>query len=352
MTTHRIIRRKLRVRLVRRSLLLLVSMAVLLGACSTSSNAAKGNLTSNPTALGQSQLVHVSLAYDGNAEVLFGGLFDPSSKTASVSSQTWTNSTSKGAWNLVKYTQRHPWQGTLVYPNAGAYDESIRRLVAVSTVTARFTTWTFHDNVWEPYPSGTLRASTQYFHPIDVVYANSVGSDVLVACTIRSATNITMTMWKLATDGWTPIPSSGKIPSCSDNLSMTYDNSGKAIVAYYLGRSWEWENGVWKTISTSNPIPIMASITSNTLAYDPLTRQDILFGMNLRASVPTAQTWVLRRNSWVNLHPRNSPPPSFNSAIAFDPSINKVVLMGGITLRGSGVGQWDWNGSNWMQVLR
>ena len=350
MTGSRITLIKLRARRTQRFILSLVTTAVLLGACSTISNVSRVNLTSNPTALGHSQLVHASLAYDGKAEVLFGGLFEGRSKTTSVLSGTWIASNPNGIWNTVRYTQKNRWKGTLVYPNAGAYDESIKRLVAVSNVNGRFTTWTFHNNVWEPYPSGSLRTATLHFHPIGVVYANSVGSDVMVACTIASVENMTMTMWKLTSAGWTPIPTSGNMPSCSDNLSVTYDNSRNAIVAYYFGRYWQWEKGVWRAISTSKPAPVMATITSVAFAYDPLTQQDILFGSNLRHSVPTAQTWALYRNSWVELHPTNSPPPSFNSAIAFDPSINKVVLMGGITFRGGSVGQWDWNGSNWIRV--
>jgi hypothetical protein len=93
------------------------------------------------------------------------------------------------------------------------------------------------------------------------------------------------------------------------------------------------------------------------MTYDSATQTMVLFGGLGQVSANSIgqlnDTWVWSGVTWVEQHPRNSPPSRSNAVMAEYGATGTVVLFGG-----EGVGRasrplgdtWIWDGSNWNQV--
>ena len=99
---------------------------------------------------------------------------------------------------------------------------------------------------------------------------------------------------------------------------------------------------------TVNWIPIgsPAARACTSMAYDPATGTDVLFGGLGESHNDLGDTWIWR-GGWFPTAPATSPSPRVGSGMAFDGT--NIVLFGG----GNGSGQlgdtWTWNGINWTQ---
>jgi hypothetical protein len=93
------------------------------------------------------------------------------------------------------------------------------------------------------------------------------------------------------------------------------------------------------------------------MAYDPATGQTVLFGGITCDSNVTflADTWIWDGTNWNQVTPANSPPAHAFSAMAFDPSTQRLTLFGGVDANAANVqsatnDSWEWDGSNWQQL--
>lgn len=85
------------------------------------------------------------------------------------------------------------------------------------------------------------------------------------------------------------------------------------------------------------------------LALDPRSGQDILFG-GCSAFACTRDTWAWSAQGWRRLRPRTAPPALGYAGIATGPSGRGLVLFGGAGALGAGPSQgatWLWNGRDW-----
>src|SRR5438477_4526637 len=76
-------------------------------------------------------------------------------------------------------------------------------------------------------------------------------------------------------------------------------------------------------VSASTTIPRLASAS---IAYDPGSRQLLLFGITEGDLKPTTWTWDGR--SWTQQHPRSSPAEP-NGSLAYDWVTSSIILFGG-----------------------
>jgi hypothetical protein len=87
------------------------------------------------------------------------------------------------------------------------------------------------------------------------------------------------------------------------------------------------------------------------MAYDPTTRQLVLFG-GVVSSVPSevsAATWIWSGSSWKTQTPATSPPARAAASLAFAPSANELVLFGGYAASSRAFADtWMWAGSTWV----
>jgi hypothetical protein len=91
------------------------------------------------------------------------------------------------------------------------------------------------------------------------------------------------------------------------------------------------------------------------MAYDNASHQLILFGgclLTQSACVALRDTWVWSGSTWIQLSPKKSPPARDDAAMAYDPSIKKLVLFGGTGDSGGSYlnDTWEWNGATWREV--
>jgi hypothetical protein len=71
------------------------------------------------------------------------------------------------------------------------------------------------------------------------------------------------------------------------------------------------------------------------MAWDPANQEVILFGgatfLGINGNLNISnRTWAFVNGSWTQLHPANSPPPTFQAGFAYDAGAGALVLFGGL----------------------
>lgn len=101
----------------------------------------------------------------------------------------------------------------------------------------------------------------------------------------------------------------------------------------------------WTQI-TGGPTP--SARYGNSLTYDPVRNEVLLFGGRLPNTVLNNETWVFRNNGWTQLTPLHAPAPRFLHSVVFDTARGVAVLFGG-GLSATTSDTWEWNGIDWVQ---
>ncbi|MBN9620385.1 MAG: hypothetical protein J0H43_11740, partial [Actinobacteria bacterium] len=89
------------------------------------------------------------------------------------------------------------------------------------------------------------------------------------------------------------------------------------------------------------------------MAYDPVHGQMVLFGGE-NAGTFLNQTWTWSGGTWTQQSPATVPAARHGAAMAWDPALNEIVMVGGI--KGSNAAPvfindvWAWTGSTWSSV--
>src|ERR1700674_4744482 len=104
--------------------------------------------------------------------------------------------------------------------------------------------------------------------------------------------------------------------------------------------------------SCTTPAPSHRAAAS--VVYDTTAKVTVLFGGLGQAPNTLNETWLFDGACWQQAHPSVSPAPRFDAAMAYDPLINKTLLVGGRT---QNAGQpdypedaWTWDGTVWTQL--
>jgi hypothetical protein len=81
------------------------------------------------------------------------------------------------------------------------------------------------------------------------------------------------------------------------------------------------------------------------MAYDPGRGRVLLFGGTDRL-LTHSDTWEWDGTNWNQLLPATSPPARFGSALAYDSSRGRIVMTGDFAGRPE---TWEWTGTDWLQ---
>lgn len=148
-------------------------------------------------------------------------------------------------------------------------------------------------------------------------------------------------------------------PGARSNASMAYDPATKQLVLYggfgpglsLLQDTWVWNGITWKHVLTANSPPARHDAS---LGYDPISKQLILFGGStvFDGTAMAADTWAWTGTTWTQLQPTTTPPARCDAAMAWDSTTNQLILFGG-TADGLGTPMddtWAWNGIDWAQL--
>ena len=119
-----------------------------------------------------------------------------------------------------------------------------------------------------------------------------------------------------------------------------------------LGDTWIWDGRRW-----SKSISELPGRHHSSLAYDPATRQVLLFGgdhLGTGGASPTylADSWTWNGRRWSQVRGASliaGPPPRTQAAATWDPRSARVVLFGGRNANGALGDTWLWDGSRWVR---
>ena len=129
-----------------------------------------------------------------------------------------------------------------------------------------------------------------------------------------------------------------------------------------LNDTWSWNGTTWTQVADAADSGCTTTCTASpparaasSMAYDPQSNQLILFGGDGGSLLN--DTWDWNGTSWTQMADggdpgcttacTGSPGPRSGAAMAYDPSIGKLVLFGGLSPSND---TWTWDGTSWTQV--
>ena len=211
-----------------------------------------------------------------------------------------------------------------------------------------------------PYPSGRLDHAMAYEDKSNVVIMVG-GSDRL--------TIVYTSAWayEASTDTWTQLARSPVERGIGTTLA--YDAESDQMV-YYLGfrvlpefvdaedlgetLAYDYNTDKWQNMKPENA-PMGRVFAA--MVYDSESDRIILFGGNSMGPGEVRiydETWSydLNTNTWTKMNPEVSPSARWFFAMAYLPSLDRVVLFGGDSADGTQNDTWlyDYNSDNWEMV--
>jgi len=158
---------------------------------------------------------------------------------------------------------------------------------------------------------------------------------------LTSSVAVAQTSWSSPSNVGAPAPNGGS----------AWDSARERIVAFggQLGLNQqnitkEWAGTAWQTITTNNsPSPR----TRPAMAYDEARGVTLLFG---GGNAFGNDTWTYDGTNWSQQSPSAVPPVRFGSAMAYDKVRKVIVMVGGFAPSGQDANDiWEWDGNNWTQ---
>jgi hypothetical protein len=290
-------------------------------------------------------------AYDAAAGylVLFGGI------TGSASRQDTWKLTGGGTPNWVNITPSSCTSSTCPQPSFGVgmdFDAAAGSIVLLSNASSSSTTWTFAGGSWTALTSSLTCRPTcpSPIRDYSVVYDPAFSSISLLAGLSLGAQTLSLgTFWLFGSNTWmrevapSPLPAVVSPPARA-GAAMAWDPSSNEVVlvegcstycSTSVGGTWIYQNGHWTDLSGS-PSPFGALLLPS-LAYDPAGPYVLMFG-GLTPGHVWGETWRFNGGAWQELR-ITDPPARYDAPMAFDTSLNEMVLFGGCASSPS-----DWDG--------
>jgi Galactose oxidase, central domain len=146
-------------------------------------------------------------------------------------------------------------------------------------------------------------------------------------------------------------------PSPRHSMGMTTDPSGGVMMfggrnaAGLLDETWVW-NGTWSQLS---PPVSPAARTEMGLAFDRSLRKVVLWG-GLGATSPNPvyldDTWLFDGTTWTQVFPAHHPPAREDMVMTYDSVSQRVVMFGGFTKDSPRWKHdtWTFDGTDWTEV--
>jgi hypothetical protein len=155
-------------------------------------------------------------------------------------------------------------------------------------------------------------------------------------------------------------------PSARAYAAMAFDEATGQLLLFGgydsrrapLADTWDWTGYTWERLASAGP----GARSGAGIVYDPLTRQLLLFGGGSSPASPSptsVTTWSWSGTAWDALTPADSPPARSGESLAYDPLVGQVVLFGGggesrVASQGLAANvlndTWKWTGTTWEKV--
>jgi len=251
-------------------------------------------------------------------------------------------------WTQVAQLPGSPAAGTW----AMAHDPARRTNLVVGSTAGETQTWEWDGTSWRRASTAPpFVASGQ-----GLVHDPRRGRTVLFGGFERSPGNAT---WEWDGSNWSR--RTAERPVARVGASMTFDVArrrfvlfgGKAdLESYALTDLWELTEGVWER-RTFRAAPLAR--LGAAMAHDLSRGRTVLFGGTVGCPLPGfpcafEDTWEWDGNIWQERAPSVRPPARFAHAMTWDGARARVLLFGGIDVRGAALADtWEWDGSAWLR---
>lgn len=281
------------------------------------------------------------MTYDGadHYVLLFGG-----SGATGMLNDTWKFA--NGHW-----TKLHPASAPSPRRNPSlAYDPALGEVVLFGGAdpnAGMSDTWTFHAGVWKllsPTTSPPARTGAGF------VYDPSSSSLILFSGTSNYCCSNAgiQDMWSF-NGSWSQLTPT--LPPQRNAFGFTYDSTLGGAVMFGgwqpgggcggpLNDTWVYSGGNWSQGSTPSGL---VAVQGPTLAYDPVLKQDLLFGGGTGtcgvSGTVLGNTWAYSSGGWKNVSTSYGPAPQQYPVMTFDAHDGYIVFLG-TNLRGSQSATW------------
>jgi hypothetical protein len=146
------------------------------------------------------------------------------------------------------------------------------------------------------------------------------------------------------------------------NQVILFGGLGTGFIS--LNDTWSWNGTAWTQVADSGDAGCTTTCTASppvraasSMAYDPASKQLIVFGGDPSGGPFLNDTWDWNGSTWTQVADSGdagctsactaSPPGRSGGAMAYDPAIGKIVLFGGLDPSND---TWTWDGTTWTQV--
>jgi hypothetical protein len=274
-----------------------------------------------------------AMAYDvtDGYLVLFGG----QTQNGSLLADTWTYH--NATWSKLAIVGPSPRTGA-----AMVYDGAKRCLILFGGMNRANATSVFLNDTW-CFAGGKWTL----LHPLGAPPARSLAlatydppaRSVFIGGGHRGSFPYNFTdMWAFKANNWTNVPVWPRQPFDGGYSAMTYD-ARDGYPAYFGGSAgfggnatWTYTGGNWTQLTPRVSPPASYWMA---LAWDPSIRKVVMFGVDSGISF-TSSTWLFAGGVWTN-HSRGLEPGARQGAsMAFDASDGYVLLFGGYPKTASG----------------
>ena len=242
-----------------------------------------------------------------------------------------------------------------------AYDAATQQVILLdqSGGSTNGATWGWTGTTWRPFglpPS--LRPTPR--NQSQMAYDPKTGQLILFGGTSPRGDVDYNDTWNWTGTGWQQLsPATSPPPTWWG--SMAYDGATGQLLLFggvtlgpngfvYSNSTWSWNGSSWTQLQPATAPPARIGTT---LAYDPATKQLLMFGglgTSGTTNVALNDTWDWSGTNWVKLSPVTNPSARSDAAMAYDSTRQDVILSGGATLTGTAVSDtWEWSGSNWVR---
>ena len=150
-------------------------------------------------------------------------------------------------------------------------------------------------------------------------------------------------LYSAQTHAWTEITSPGPYPDWS--AKMAPDPVRGRVVLYQPGATWTWDGLAWAEVPNAGTPFLWYS----DLAYDAAGGKMVLFGGDDGSL--SDETWTFDGAGWTLQMPTHSPAPRFWGELYTDAHTGRVMLFGGDDGNSDLSDSWEWDGSDWREVV-
>jgi N-acetylneuraminic acid mutarotase len=215
-------------------------------------------------------------------------------------------------------------------PGSSNADPSVTGASATSTTTLPPATWETVAATGA-LPPGRLGAS---------LVAAPTGGTLLLFGGWVGGTDYSDSLWSYdsATSTWTELFQGGDLPAARATQAVVYEPTGNRLIVFggrdsatYFGDTWAYnlDDNTWTELRPVGTVP--AARAGHSLVYDPVSKRVILFG-GWNGVNQYNDTWAYDpvTNAWTNLRPGGRVPAARDSqAMAYDPTSKRMILFGG-----------------------